>query len=175
MAEEGSKIHWRGVFVTELDGGDIHIRLTREEAEALRRTAEDYGSEAQGMLRDRWLCIGKAVNLALREEHDEPTAHERASALGEALGTGASVTAWKLDGQWFVVTSGTDATPWDYAYHAQDVDIGEVSAKKWDYSAWCAWSTPCEEAEVARAYFEATGQRLGTAGSGKAVEFGEKP
>lgn len=149
----------------------LHIALTREEAETLRRTAEDYGTEAQGLLRDAWISIGKAVNLALREEPDEPTAHERATALSEALGTCSSATAWRLEGRWFVVTSATDATPWDYAYHAQDVDLEEVTAEEWDYSAWCAQTAPCEDAGVARAYFEATGQKLGTVGSGEAVKF----
>lgn len=91
-------------------------------------------------------------------------AEERAAALSKAFSQGVDAEAYRLGGNWYVVTSGT-GEGYDFAYDASDVVIADVSAEGWDYSAWCSGVSPDEDLTIAVEYYMQTGRRLGTAGS----------
>lgn len=91
------------------------------------------------------------------------SAQAAAAALDEAFNPGVSATAIKLDSTWYVVTSGT-GEGYDFAYDVSDVDVAEVSAEDWDYSAWCATHSPVSDRGVAVAYYLGHGSILGEDG-----------
>lgn len=87
-----------------------------------------------------------------------------AKALDDALGSASSADAQELDGAWYVVTSGT-GEGYDFAYDPPDVNP-EHFGDGWDYSAWCAETSPIEDRKVAAAYYLLNdGALLGTSGS----------
>lgn len=88
-----------------------------------------------------------------------------AKALDDALGSASSADALELDGSWYVVTSGT-GEGYDFAYDPCVVGHPDNFGDGWDYSAWCAETSPVEDRSVAAAYYLLNdGALLGTSGS----------